>query len=78
LFIINYKKKQYTNDESYSSLNESGEDSVVIRQDEVTFHSLDDNANSEELLELLESDSLNRRSQNAAMYGIYADLRMKI
>ncbi|KAH0944348.1 hypothetical protein HN011_008127, partial [Eciton burchellii] len=38
-------------DESYSSLNASRDDSVVIRQDEVTLQPLDDDANSEELSE---------------------------
>jgi len=76
LFVIKYKKEHDMKyDESYSNLNESGEDSIVIRQDEVTLHSLDD-ANNEKLSE---PDSLQtdipkmRRSKSAEFEQSYAN-----
>jgi len=81
LFVTNYKKEHNMEyDESYSSLNESGEDSVVIRQDEVTLHPLDDDANSEELSEpdSLETDvSKMRQSKNAEFVQICANENTK-
>jgi hypothetical protein len=71
LFVTSHSYKKEHNmeyDESYSSLNASREDSVVIRQDEVTLQPLDDDANSEELSEpdSLETDvSKMRQSKNA-------------
>jgi len=79
LFVTSYKKEHNIEyDESYSSLNESGEDSVIIKQNEVTLHPLDDDVNNE----LSESDSLQTDvsktwSKNAEFVQISANKNTK-